>query len=125
MGRFDLDGPVPDLPLPDTYHSFAGVLLRKARREGMRLRDVYNLLAAARGHWVLCGSVGQVADMLQEWFGTGAADGFNIMPASFPSGLDDFVDLVVPELQRRGLFRTAYRGSTLRDLLGLKKPARA
>lgn len=124
MAGFDLDGPVPDLQLPDTYHSFAGVLLRKARRDGMRLRDVYNLLAAARGHWVLCGSVLQVADTLEEWFTTGAADGFNIMPASLPAGLDDFVALVVPELQRRGLFRTGYEGATLRDRLSLPRPGR-
>lgn len=125
MSGYDLDGPVPDLPLPDTYHSFAGVLLRKARREGMRLRDVYNLLAAARGHWVLCGSAEQVADALEEWFTTGAADGFNIMPPYLAGGLEDFVDLVVPELQRRGLFRTAYAGNTLRELLGLPRPVRA
>ena len=124
MAGFDLDGPVPDLQLPDTYHSFAGVLLRKARREGMRLRDVYNLLASARGHWVLCGSAVQVADTLEEWFTTGAADGFNIMPASLPSGLDDFIALVVPELQRRGLFRTGYEGATLRDRLNLPRPGR-
>ena len=124
MDGYDLDGPVPDLPLPDTYHSFAGVLLRKARREGMRLRDVYNLLAAARGHWVLCGSAVQVADALEEWFTTGAADGFNIMPASLPSGLDDFAALVVPELQRRALFRTQYEGTTLRDSLHLPRPSR-
>ena len=124
MARFDLDGPVPDLHLPDTYHSFAGALLRKARRDGMGLRDIYNLLAAARGHWVLCGSAVQVADTLEEWFTTGAADGFNIMPASLPGGLDDFVALVVPELQRRGLFRTAYEGATLRDRLNLPRPGR-
>lgn len=83
-----------------------------------------NLLAAARGHWVLCGSVSQVVDTLQEWFEAGAADGFNVMPASLPSGLDDFVDLVVPELQRRGLLRTTCEGKTLRDLLGLARPGR-
>ncbi len=88
------------------------------------MRDTYNLLAAARGHWVLCGSVCQVADTLEEWFNTGAADGFNVMPASLPSGLDDFVGFLMPELQRRGLFRTGYCGSTLRDLLGLPRPRR-
>jgi FMN-dependent oxidoreductase (nitrilotriacetate monooxygenase family) len=125
MSAYDLDGPVPDLPLPDTYHSFAGVMLRKARREGLRLRDIYNLLAAARGHWVLCGSAIQVADVLQEWFENGAADGFNIMPSHLTGGLEDFVELVVPVLQKRGLFRTAYTGHTLRQHLGLPRPGRA
>jgi FMN-dependent oxidoreductase (nitrilotriacetate monooxygenase family) len=124
MSRYDLDGPVPDLPLPDTYHSFARVLLNKARREGMRLRDVYNLLAAARGHWVLCGSAEEVADTLEEWFRGDAADGFNIMPSHLAGGLEDFVDLVVPILQARGLFRTAYAGTTLRSHLGLPRPER-
>lgn len=125
MGCYDLDGPVPDLPLPDTYHSFARVMLDKARREAMTLRDVYNLTAAARGHWVLCGSAERVADTLGRWFTTGAADGFNVMPPYFHGGFDAFVDLVVPLLQERGLFRRAYEGATLRDHLGLLRPERA
>lgn len=124
MAAYPLDGPVPDLALPDTYHSFARVMLDKARREGMTLRGLYDLTAAARGHWVLCGSAGRVADTLQEWFTTGAADGFNIMPPYFHGGFDAFVDLVVPVLQERGLFRDAYAGATLRDHLGLGRPRR-
>ena len=65
-----------------------------------------------------------MADDLQHWFESGACDGFNIMPATFPEGLDDFVDLCIPELQRRGLFRTAYEAETLRGNLGLEIPAR-
>jgi hypothetical protein len=57
------------------------------------------------------------------WFENNAADGFNILPPYLPGGLEDFVDLVVPELQRRGLFRTEYEGATLRDHLGLARPA--
>jgi FMN-dependent oxidoreductase (nitrilotriacetate monooxygenase family) len=123
MTRYDLDGPVPDIALPDTYHSFARVMLAKARRENMTLRDLYDLVAAARGHWVLCGSAEQVADTLQQWFDARAADGFNVMPPYFPEGFDDFVDLVVPILQERGLFRHDYEGETLRDHLGLPRPA--
>ena len=123
MSGYDLDGPIPDLPRADTYHSFTGVMLAKAKREQMTLRDLYNLVAAARGHWVLCGSAESIADTLQDWFETGAADGFNIMPPYFPAGLEDFVDLVVPILQARGLFRTGYAGTTLRDHLGLSRPA--
>ncbi|TGD99471.1 LLM class flavin-dependent oxidoreductase [Methylobacterium nonmethylotrophicum] len=121
MSAYDLDGPVPDIALPDSYHSFARVMLAKARRDGMTLRDLYNLTAAARGHWVLCGSAETVADTLQHWFETGAADGFNVMPPYFHEGFTDFVDLVVPLLQERGLFRRDYSGTMLRDHLGLAR----
>lgn len=123
MSAYDLDGPIPDLPEADTYKSFTGVMLAKAKREGGTLRDVYNMVAAARGHWVLVGSAEEVADTLQLWFESGAADGFNVMPPYFPGAFDDFVDLVIPILQARGLFRTAYEGPTLRHLLGLERPA--
>jgi FMN-dependent oxidoreductase (nitrilotriacetate monooxygenase family) len=124
MSAYPLDGPVPDLPLPDTSHGFARTMLAKARRDGMTLRDLYNLTAAARGHWVICGTPASIADTLEEWFLGGAADGFNILPPYFPGGFDDFVGQVVPELQRRSLFRTAYCGNTLRDHLGLRRPPR-
>ncbi|MBI0537990.1 LLM class flavin-dependent oxidoreductase [Roseomonas sp. KE2513] len=124
MSGYDLDGPVPEITLPDTYHSFATVMLSKARREGMTLRDIYNLTAAARGHWVLCGSAEHVADMLERWFTERAADGFNVMPPYFHEGFGDFVDLVVPILQERGLFRRNYAGTTLRSNLGLPRPER-
>lgn len=123
MSAYDLDGPIPDLPEADTYKSFTGVMLAKAKREGGTLRDVYNMVAAARGHWVLVGSAEEVADTLQLWFENGAADGFNVMPPYFPGAFDDFVDLVIPILQQRGLFRTEYEGPTLRHLLGLERPA--
>jgi FMN-dependent oxidoreductase (nitrilotriacetate monooxygenase family) len=122
MSAYDLDGPIPDIALPDSYHSFAKVMLAKARRENMTLRDIYNLTAAARGHWVLCGSAESIADTLQQWFDEYAADGFNVMPPYFHEGLEDFVELVVPILQERGLYRADYEGTTLRDHLGLKRP---
>lgn len=122
FSTYDLDAPVPELPLADTYHSFTRVLLAKARRERMSLRDLYSLTAAARGHWVLCGSPETIADTLQQWFEEGAADGFNVMPPYFHEGFEDFVDLVVPILQERGLFRRAYGGGTLRDHFGLARP---
>ena len=124
MSRYPLDGPVPDLPLPDTSHGFARTMLAKARREGMTLRDLYNLTAAARGHWVLCGTPEMVADTLEQWFVERAADGFNILPAYFPAAFTEFVDEVVPILQRRGLFRSDYEGTTLREHLGLARPDR-
>jgi FMN-dependent oxidoreductase (nitrilotriacetate monooxygenase family) len=125
MSAHELDAPVPDLVLPDSYHSFTKVLLAKARRDSMTLRDLYNLTAAARGHWVLCGSATSIADTLQHWFESHAADGFNVMPPYFHEGFEDFVDLVVPILQERGLFRSDYEGTTLRDHLGLRRPPNA
>ncbi|CAN5636216.1 LLM class flavin-dependent oxidoreductase [soil metagenome] len=121
FSTYDLDGPIPELPVADTYHSFTRVLLAKARREQMSLRDLYSLTAAARGHWVLCGAPETIADTLQQWFEEGAADGFNVMPPYFHEGFDDFVDLVVPILQERGLFRRAYEGDTLRSHFGLER----
>ena len=93
-----------------------------ARREKMTLRDLFNVAGAARGHWAIYGSPKRIADIFEEWFVGGMADGFVLLPPHFPGGLADFVNLVVPELQRRGLFRTEYSGSTLRDHLGLKRP---
>ncbi|WP_145145058.1 LLM class flavin-dependent oxidoreductase [Roseomonas gilardii] len=122
MSAYPLDGPVPDLPLPDTSHGFARAMLAKARREKLMLRDLYNLTAAARGHWVICGTAATIADTLEEWFITGAADGFNILPPYFPWAFDRFVDQVVPELQRRGLYRRDYAGRMLRDHLDLPRP---
>lgn len=122
MSKYPMDGPIPDVATPDSSHAFTRALLAKAKRENMSLRDLYNLTAAARGHWVLCGSVQTVADTLEKWFVEGAADGFNIMPPYFPGAFDDFVDSVVPEMQRRGLYRKAYTGKTLRDHLGLPRP---
>jgi FMN-dependent oxidoreductase (nitrilotriacetate monooxygenase family) len=124
---FALDGPVPAPPPDASSRTFSHVLYETARHENMTLRDLYNLTAAARGHWVLCGTPKRIADTLEEWFVEGAADGFNVLPPYFPGALVDFVDLVVPELQARGLFRREYEGMTLRDHFGLPRvpaPAR-
>lgn len=122
VSGFPLDDLVPDLPLPDTSHGFARAMLSKARREKMTWRDLNNLTGAARGHWVICGTPEGIADTLQEWFETDAADGFNILPPYFPASFDEFVDQVVPILQKRGLYRQDYAGTTLRDHLGLERP---
>lgn len=114
-----LDGPVPPPPPAPESRTFPTVLYEMARRENMTLRDLYNLTAAARGHWVLCGTAERIADTLEEWFTTGAADGFNILPAHFPGAFADFVDQVVPVLQRRGLYRRDYASQTLRGHFGL------
>ncbi|GLS05552.1 nitrilotriacetate monooxygenase subunit A [Chitiniphilus shinanonensis] len=122
LSRYDLDGPVPELPETENMKSRQALMLSIARQHGFTIRQLYLWVAGARGHWTVVGSVEQVADQLQSWFEQGAADGFNVMPPWLPGGLDDFVELVVPELQRRGLFRTAYEGHTLRDNLGLARP---
>jgi FMN-dependent oxidoreductase (nitrilotriacetate monooxygenase family) len=116
-----LDGPVPAPPPGGGSHAFSRVLYEYAQRENMTLRDLYNLTAAARGHWVLCGTPKRIADTLEEWFVAEAADGFNVLPPYFPGALVDFVDQVVPELQARGLFRREYEGTTLRDHFGLPR----
>ena len=94
-----------------------------ARRENLTILELAKRFAAARGHFFVTGSVKMVADVLEDWFTTGACDGFNLVPPLYPNSLNDFVDLVVPELQRRGIFRKQYEGSTLRENLGLARPS--
>ena len=86
------------------------------------MRQLLRALGGGVGHRIIVGTPEQIADDIEAWFKAGAADGFNLMPDVLPSGLDVFVDTVVPNLQRRGLFRADYSGSTLRDHLGLAKP---
>jgi alkanesulfonate monooxygenase SsuD/methylene tetrahydromethanopterin reductase-like flavin-dependent oxidoreductase (luciferase family) len=120
---YDLDGPVPVVPQDRGAPSRSALLSDTARAEGLTIRALYQRIAGGRGHFEVVGSAKDVADMMEEWFTTGGADGFNVLPPFFPNSLDEFVALVVPELQRRGLFRTAYEGATLRDNLGLPRPA--
>ena len=123
VSTYALDALVPrDFPLPDTSHGFAKAMLAKAWREEMTWRDMINLAGAARGHWVILGTPEEIADILQDWFEAFACDGFNILPPYFPGAFQDFVDLVVPILQQRGLFRQDYTGTTLREHLGLTRP---
>jgi hypothetical protein len=94
------------------------------RRDQPTLRQLLGYLAGARGHYVTAGTPEQIADLIADWFASGAADGFNIMPPVLPSGLELFVDHVVPILRARGLFRTEYvPGQTLRERYGLPRPA--
>ncbi|MDH2327216.1 LLM class flavin-dependent oxidoreductase [Cereibacter sp. SYSU M97828] len=117
-----LDGPLPPSP-PTEGNKSRQVLIRQiADENGFTIRQLYQWIATARGHYTIVGSATQIADQLEDWFTLQAADGFNILPPWLPTALDDFVDLVVPELQRRGLFRTRYEGRTLRENLGLPRP---
>jgi FMN-dependent oxidoreductase (nitrilotriacetate monooxygenase family) len=123
VSDYPMDGPVPTPPPTEHLKSRAALLMEMARRESLTLRELYYRVAAARGHLLMVGTPVQIADVLEHWFRTGAADGFNVMPPFFPGQLDAFVDGVVPILQDRGLFRADYAGTTLRDHLGLKRPA--
>lgn len=119
---YPLDGPLPKSAETEGMKSRQALLRQIADEHNFTIRELYHWVATARGHYTVVGSATQVADQLEEWFHNKAADGFNILPPWLPGALDDFVDLVVPELQRRGLFRTAYEGRTLRDNLGLPRP---
>ena len=114
---------MPEVPETEHLKSRAALLLQIARRENLTLRELFYRVAAARGHLLPIGSPVQIADMLETWFRSGAADGFNVMPPFFPTQFDDFVNLVVPILQERGLFRADYTGTTLREHLGLLRPS--
>lgn len=127
LGEVDLSGhsiddPLPDLPPTELAQSRQKLLIDLARRENLSIRQLYLSIAGARGHRQILGTPTQIADQLEEWFLNNAADGFNIMPPFLPGGLEEFVDLVIPELQQRGLFRTEYEGRTLRENLGLSRP---
>ncbi|MFC6153088.1 LLM class flavin-dependent oxidoreductase [Nocardioides yefusunii] len=120
-----LDAPLPSaVRAPDeTTGSRYQLTLDLARRENLTVRQLLRRLGGGRGHRVFAGTPEQIADQIELWFTTGASDGFNIMPATLPDTLTDFVDGVVPILQQRGLFRTEYTGSTLREHYGLPVPA--
>jgi alkanesulfonate monooxygenase SsuD/methylene tetrahydromethanopterin reductase-like flavin-dependent oxidoreductase (luciferase family) len=121
-----LDEKLPQLPGEDSVNgakSRFSLVVDMARAEDLTVRQIIGRLAGGRGHRTLVGTPEQVADDLQLWFENGAADGFNFMPPSIPDQLEVFVDNVIPILRQRGLFRTEYEGTTLRDHYGLDLPA--
>ncbi|MDR7314425.1 LLM class flavin-dependent oxidoreductase [Brevibacillus nitrificans] len=124
MSKYPLDGPVPLDELP-SVHEIKGQQARfqlyvdLARRENLTIRELIIRTAGGRGHFTFAGTPVQIADVLEKWFRSGAADGFNLMPPLLPVGLDDFVNKVIPELQNRGIYRTEYEGRTLREHLGV------
>lgn len=120
--QFDPDRPLPD-DIPETQASKSGRerVIELGRRENLTVRQIAGRLGGYGGLGML-GTPAMIADQMEEWLLTEACDGFNVMFPYLPGGLDDFVDKVVPELQRRGLFRTEYEGTTLRENLGLPRP---
>jgi FMN-dependent oxidoreductase (nitrilotriacetate monooxygenase family) len=113
----------PDTSTVEAARSRAEVIVGFVKRERPTLRKLLAQLAGARGHFTFAGTPEQVADLMQDWVSNGVADGFNLMPSVLPHMLDVFIAEVVPILQKRGLFRTAYEGSTLRSHLGLTRPS--
>jgi FMN-dependent oxidoreductase (nitrilotriacetate monooxygenase family) len=118
---FDLDGPLPDIPESNASKSGRERVIARARRDNMTVRQLAQI-AGSYGGLAMVGTPKMIADQMEEWLYGDACDGFNIMFPWVPGGLDEFVDRVVPELQRRGLFRREYEGTTLRENLGLPRP---
>jgi len=124
--QLDLDSQLPFDLLPEEdiedFKSRYTLIVELGRREKLTVRQLIGRLGGGRGHLTFAGTAEQVADTIELWFTNGAADGFNIMPAVLPSGLELFVEQVVPILRSRGLFRSEYTGRTLRDHYGLARP---
>ncbi len=130
FSHLPLDRPLSPADFPDpssvqAARSRTEVITGLVARERPTLRQLLQRLAGARGHFCMAGTPEQVADLMEDWFRAGAADGFNLMPPVLPAMLDVFVAEVVPILQRRGLFRTVYEGPMLRDQYGLARPVRS
>jgi len=124
LSGYDVDGPLPDLPYQSGENGRGRFQqqLELARRENLSIRQLVLRFRVARGHLQAIGSVRTVADTIEQWFVERGADGFNVVPPYLPEGFEDFVRLVVPELQRRGIFHREYEGRTFRERLGLDTP---
>ncbi len=124
LSKYPLDGPLPDLPYESGENGRGRFQqqLELARRENLTIRQLVLKFRVARGHVQAIGSAKTVADLIEEWFVEKGADGFNVVPPYSVKGLEDFTRLVVPELQRRGIFRTEYEGKSYRENLGLDRP---
>ena len=120
--KFDPDGPLPEIPETNASKSGRERAVALARRENLTVRQLAQRLGGFAG-LAFVGTPATIADQMEEWLVTEGSDGFNVMFPYLPDGLDDFVDRVVPELQRRGIFRRQYEGKTLRENLGLPRPA--
>ncbi|WP_249680495.1 LLM class flavin-dependent oxidoreductase [Roseococcus pinisoli] len=121
LSAYPVDGPVPEPPDP-RIRSMAAKALALARRDNLTIRQLYTKVAAGFGGRVFVGTPKDIVDSMEEWVEAGAADGFNLCPPVLPLGLDEFVEMVLPEMRARGLFRDEYAGPTLRENLGLVPP---
>ncbi len=120
--KFDMDGPLPEIPETNQSQSGRQRVIDRARRDNLTVGQLAKILGAYGG-LAIVGTPASIADTMEEWLFNNACDGFNVMFPTVPAGLDDFVNQVVPELQRRGLFRKEYEGTTLREHLGVPRPA--
>ena len=117
---YPLDGPLPALSPSNAAKARQELVVRTARERGMTLRQIARHTAAGTGHRVLVGTAEYMAHELETWLKQDAADGFNVICNHYPVPFEDFTRLVIPELRRRGVFRTEYEGRTLREKLGLR-----
>jgi FMN-dependent oxidoreductase (nitrilotriacetate monooxygenase family) len=122
LNNYPLDGPLPELPPTNAARTLQQQMIETARKENLSIRQVGRRFAESRGHRLVWGTPEMIADAMQEWNEKEACDGFMIMLPYYPRGVNDFVDLVIPELQRRKIFRTEYEGKTLRENLGVPFP---
>jgi alkanesulfonate monooxygenase len=118
---FELDAPLPEIPETNDSKSSRERVIELAKRNNLTVRELAQKVGGYAGQSFI-GTPASIADEMEEWVETRACDGFNVMFPTVPTGLDEFVDMVVPELQRRGLFRKEYEGTTLREHLGLPRP---
>lgn len=124
LSKYSLDDQLPDnLPEPVNGVGRWRQAVALARREKLTIRQLLVRFSAVQGHRTVVGTAVDIADQIEDWFLNGAADGFNLKPALLPEDLKDFIEQVIPELQKRGIFRTEYEGRTLREHLGLARPA--
>ncbi len=125
LTEYDLDGPLPEEVFSRTSQAGTtsfNLVLGWARDERLTIRQLYQRFAGARGQRTVIGTASQIVDQMETWFLERGVDGFLIQPSTLPGGLREFIALVIPELQERGLFRTEYEGPTLRENLGLPRP---
>ena len=123
ISNFDLDGPLPDIAESNASRSGRQKLIDMAERDNLTVGQLAQYVGGSFSTLQIIGTPNTIVDKMEEWFESAGCDGFNIMFPYLPDGLDDFVDKIVPELQRRGLFRREYEGATLRENLGLPRPA--
>src|SRR5690625_1934492 len=119
---WDLDKEVPPLPPVEEFTGPVGryeTILEIVHDTKPTVRELLGYLNAGGGHHTLIGTPEEIVDQMEVWFQAGVADGFNLMPPTLPGSLEDFVELIVPEMQKRGIFRKKYEGHTLREHLGL------
>ena len=119
--KFELDAPLPPIPPTNAGQSGRQAMVDLAARENLTVRQLAQRVGGYGG-LTMTGTPAMIADQMEAWLMSNACDGFNVMFPFLPAGLEDFVDKVVPELQRRGLFRREYEGATLRENLGLPRP---